>query len=225
MDLLEGLWDCWAFSSSCFSLLAHCSSWQRREGILALLALHIPEKLASSFFLATEEEAQVTEGLCLSQSGQVTQDKGWSSALCDRASVWLWVSETSQEFYSFFGHPNAPPVWESLIGVFPLIKLSRRRGLDSSLGKVESSLLSNPSQISLSTHQASTVCSECCCESLIFSHFNRRKLFPSPLQLACKNFGLCWNWNSPSVILCLPQNKESKRQQSFAAILPCFSVI
>lgn len=49
-------------------------SCQRREGILALLALHIPEELASSLFLApgeTREEAEAAEGLCPSQSGQV----------------------------------------------------------------------------------------------------------------------------------------------------------
>lgn len=42
----------------CFSLLAHCSSWQRREGILALLAFHIPEELASSLVAPGETQGR-----------------------------------------------------------------------------------------------------------------------------------------------------------------------
>lgn len=40
--------------------------------LLALLALHMPEELASSLLLAPQgEEAQAAEGLCPSQSHQV----------------------------------------------------------------------------------------------------------------------------------------------------------
>lgn len=178
MDLLEGLWGCWALSSFfCFNLLAHCSSWQRREGILALLALHIPEELASSLFLAP----------C---RGRKHKQRGQRGSVLGRVARWNKIKGDPQLFrtglvfgsgflkplrcFTPFWPSWCPPTWESQTGVFPLIKLSRKRG-PSSLGKVESPLLSNSSQISLSTHQASTMCSVCCCESLIFSHFGRRK--------------------------------------------------